>query len=147
MLIPLTYSNHSSPSLDTSINCLFPLLSSNLLLLACDAEPFGGLLTVDDGQPDLFVYDGLELGLLRAGGGLVRRLLLGQGAGDHHQRIGRGGGGGASDGRRAVSPRGGSGALVAPAMQLVVPGISNLCSPPRLFLDKFSYMSLIFAIK
>jgi hypothetical protein len=67
--------------------------------------------------PDLLVYDSLELGLLRAGGGLVRRLLLGQGAGDHHQRIGGGGGGGvASNGRRAVSPRGGAGALVAPAM-------------------------------
>ncbi len=89
--------------------------------------------------PDLLVDDGLELGLLCAGGGLVRRLLLGQGAGDHHQRIGGGGGGGgvASDGRRAVSPRGGAGALVAPAMQLVVPGISNLCSP-RMVLNKFS---------
>jgi hypothetical protein len=103
-------------------------------LLVGNAEPFGGLLTVDDGQPDLLVDDGLELGLLRAGGGLVRRLLLGKGAGDHHQRIGGGGGGGvASDGSRAVSPRGGAGALVAPAMQLVVPGISNLC-PPRMFL-------------
>jgi hypothetical protein len=113
-------------------------------LLVGDAEPFGGLLTVDDGQPDLFVYDGLELGLLRAGGGLVRRLLLGQGAGDHHQRIGGGGGGGgASDGSRAVSPTASAGALVAPAMQLVVPGISNVCSPCQ-FLDEFSYMSLNF---
>jgi hypothetical protein len=111
------------------------LLSPHLQLLVGDAEPFGGLLTVDDGQPDLFVDDGLELGLLCAGGGLVRRLLLRQGAGDHHQRIAGGGGGGgvASDGRGAVSPRGGAGALVAPAMQLVVPGISNLC-PSRMFL-------------
>ncbi len=91
---------------------------------------FGGFFYCQP-WPDLLVYDGLELGLLCAGGGLVRRLLLGQGSGDHHQRVGGGGGGGgvASDGSRAVSPRGGAGALVAPAMQLVVPGISNLCSP------------------